>query len=111
MTRLCRPGTGLFPTPKEIALSCTCPDRATMCKHVAAVLYGIGARLDHEPALLFTLRQVKEAELIARAGSGARLGRKRASPLTGRRIEDESALSGIFGLDIAPPQKRRRQKA
>ena len=59
-------GDGLFPAPDEIKLSCSCPDWAAMCKHVAAVLYGVGARLDAEPELLFTLRGVDPAELIAR---------------------------------------------
>ena len=69
MTRLCADGTGLFPSPREIAFDCSCPDGAYMCKHVAAVLYGVGARLDREPGLLFTLRQVDEQDLIATAGS------------------------------------------
>jgi len=68
MERITRPGTGLFPSPKEIAFSCSCPDSAAMCKHVAATLYGIGARLDVEPELLFGLRKVDAKELIARAG-------------------------------------------
>ncbi|PKN04802.1 MAG: hypothetical protein CVU74_05075, partial [Deltaproteobacteria bacterium HGW-Deltaproteobacteria-9] len=58
MTRICQPTTGLFPAPRDIQLDCSCPDWATMCKHVAAVLYGVGARLDAQPELLFTLRQV-----------------------------------------------------
>ena len=58
MARLCRQGTGLFPTPREIEMSCSCPDSAALCKHLAAVLYGIGVRLDRVPALLFTLRKV-----------------------------------------------------
>ena len=49
MERICQPGTGLFPSPKEITFDCSCPDWATMCKHVAAVLYGVGARLDQQP--------------------------------------------------------------
>jgi uncharacterized Zn finger protein len=49
MARICRPETGLFPSPKEIAFACSCPDWAAMCKHVAAVLYGVGARLDQKP--------------------------------------------------------------
>lgn len=49
---------GLFPTPKEISFSCSCPDWALMCKHVAAALYGIGARLDTQPALFFELRGI-----------------------------------------------------
>jgi uncharacterized Zn finger protein len=32
-----------------------------MCKHVAAVLYGIGARIDERPELLFLLRSVVPA--------------------------------------------------
>ena len=69
MTRLCEEKTGLFPSPKDILFTCSCPDWASMCKHVAAVLYGIGARLDHEPELLFTLRKVDQQDLIANAGS------------------------------------------
>jgi uncharacterized Zn finger protein len=57
MERICREKTGLFPSPKEIQLSCSCPDWAFMYKHIAAVLYGIGARLDKEPELLFRLHQ------------------------------------------------------
>ena len=49
MTRICRQKTGLFPSPSEIKFTCSCPDWASMCKHVAAVLYGIGARLDTSP--------------------------------------------------------------
>lgn len=56
---------GLFPRPEEISLQCDCPDWAVMCKHVAAVLYGVGHRLDQEPELLFTLRGVEARELIA----------------------------------------------
>ena len=52
------PEDGLFPLSKEIKFDCDCPDWARMCKHVAAVLYGIGARLDQDPALLFRLRGV-----------------------------------------------------
>jgi len=68
MDRVCRKGDGLFPSPGEINLSCSCPDWADMCKHVAAALYGIGARLDEKPQLLFVLRGVDENELIANAG-------------------------------------------
>src|SRR5215211_5922980 len=67
MDRVCREGDGLFPGPSEIKLSCSCPDWADMCKHVAAVLYGVGARLDQQPELLFVLRGADEAELLAGA--------------------------------------------
>src|SRR3954451_7575303 len=62
---------GLFPKPRQIKMSCSCPDWAGMCKHVAAVMYGIGARLDHQPELFFVMRQVDHLELIAEAGAGA----------------------------------------
>src|SRR5713101_3308804 len=70
MERICEEKTGLFPAPSEIEFSCSCPDYASMCKHVAAVLYGIGARFDERPELLFKLRRVDEKELIAKAGHG-----------------------------------------
>src|SRR5215475_7098744 len=68
MERLCQQKTGLFPTPAEIKFSCSCPDSARMCKHIAAALYGIGARLDKQPELLFTLREVNQEDLITHAG-------------------------------------------
>ena len=55
---------GLFPTPREIAFSCSCPDWAVMCKHVAAALYGVGARLDEDPLLFFTLRGIDAARFV-----------------------------------------------
>ena len=73
MERICREGQGLFPSPKEIQLSCSCPDYADMCKHVAAVLYGVGARFDHQPELLFRLRGVDENDLILSAGTSVPL--------------------------------------
>ena len=67
-----QPKTGLFPSPKEIEFACTCPDWASMCKHTAATLYGIGARLDEDPTLFFTLRGVAMADLIKGPVSGKR---------------------------------------
>ena len=69
MERICRQGHGLFPEPKEIRFACSCPDYASMCKHVAAVLYGVGARLDQQPELLFRLRAVDEKDLLAASTS------------------------------------------
>jgi hypothetical protein len=97
MERITRPGTGLFPSPTEIAFSCSCPDSAAMCKHVAATLYGIGARLDMVPELLFALRKVDAKELIARAGEGGTPVQK--LPGAGR-ILDSSKLADVFGLDF-----------
>jgi uncharacterized Zn finger protein len=96
MERITRPGTGLFPSPKEISFRCSCPDSAAMCKHVAATLYGIGARLDAEPELLFVLRKVDAKELIARAGeSGAPVQKLPGAD----RILDSSKLAAVFGID------------
>ena len=60
---------GMFPAPREISLDCSCPDSAGMCKHIAAVMYGVGARLDEKPELFFKLRQVDHLELIEQAGN------------------------------------------
>jgi len=98
MERICQQRTGLFPSPDEIRLSCSCPDWASMCKHVAAVLYGIGARLDERPELLFKLREVDEKELIARAGTGLPLAKK--APAAAKVLAG-SDLSEIFGLEMA----------
>jgi uncharacterized Zn finger protein len=103
MTRLCAEKTGLFPSPKEILFACSCPDRASMCKHVAAVLYGIGARLDHQPELLFTLRKVDRQDLITTAGSD--LSKKRKQP-AGAKVLASDDLSGMFGIEMAPTTPR-----
>jgi uncharacterized Zn finger protein len=99
MERICQQKTGLFPSPGEIELSCSCPDWADMCKHVAAVLYGVGARLDLQPELLFRLREVDEKELIASAGLGLSLSTRR--PAAAKVLSDEEDLSALFGLDMA----------
>jgi len=104
--------SGLFPKPSEIQMDCSCPDSATMCKHVAAVMYGVGARLDHEPELLFALRNTNHADLIAQAADFdvTRKG-------SGRKIIADDALAGVFGIELDPspqtgPQgaKPRRRK-
>ncbi|MBK9364598.1 MAG: SWIM zinc finger family protein [Rubrivivax sp.] len=95
MDRLCRQGDGLFPAPKDIRFDCSCPDSATLCKHVAAVLYGVGARLDSQPELLFTLRQVDPAELLSKAGSGVV-----TAPAAGERTLADDDLGALFGLEM-----------
>jgi hypothetical protein len=103
MERVCREGAGLFPTPKEIAFDCSCLDWASMCKHVAAVLYGIGVRFDDDPEILFRLRQVSAAELVAGAGRGLALGGR--GPVASKILADDQVVE-VFGVqlgDIAPP--------
>ncbi len=122
MERVCHPTRGLFPSSGEIKLSCSCPDWADMCKHVAAVLYGVGARLDEQPELLFRLRQVDEKELITHVEkelSSAKSGQERRPS----KVLASEDLAGMFGLDIrqedavpssaaAPkPAKQARRKA
>jgi uncharacterized Zn finger protein len=97
MERICREKTGLFPSPKEIQFSCSCPDWASMCKHIAAVLYGIGARLDRQPKLLFRLHKLDENELITHAGADLHLTKKAAVP---RNVLRSDNLSELFGLDM-----------
>jgi uncharacterized Zn finger protein len=110
MERICRQGTGLFPSPREIRLSCSCPDGAYMCKHVAAVLYGIGARLDSSPELLFKLHKVEAGDLIASAGDTLPLAKR--APDQAKILEAD--LGGIFGLELATfegeaaPEKGRK---
>jgi uncharacterized Zn finger protein len=92
---------GLFPMPREIALSCSCPDWADMCKHVAAVLYGVGARLDLQPDMLFSLRGVDHLDLIGKAAEGGAMLRGRATGAAeSRRVLADADLSSMFGIEI-----------
>lgn len=102
MQIITHPEKGLFPNPKEIKLSCSCPDWAEMCKHVAAVLYGIGARLDEYPEELFLLRQADHLELLAKA-SVANLKTKVDSK---QQSIADSDLSSLFGIDIEEAPKK-----
>jgi uncharacterized Zn finger protein len=99
MERVCSKGDGLFPAPQEIKLSCSCPDWADMCKHVAAALYGVGARLDEKPELLFVLRNVDQNELLA--GAGRDLSFTQAK--SGAKVIDDSDVAALFGLEMAEP--------
>jgi len=100
MTHVTDRDQGLFPSPNEIELECSCPDWADMCKHIAAVLYGVGARLDEKPDLLFLLRGVDHTELI-NTDSAKAVTSKASS--TGRIRLEGAALSDVFGIDLAVP--------
>jgi len=106
MDRVCRQGDGLFPKPADIRFSCSCPDSALMCKHVAAALYGAGARLDAEPELLFRLRAVDAGEIFANLDAALPASRSGGAAT---RL-DAGDLSDIFGIDLAasaPPLKSK----
>ncbi len=93
-------GSGLFPKPQEINFDCSCPDWASMCKHIAAALYGIGCRLDEDPSLFFTLREVKMDDLISEvAKDKSKSMLSRAKKKTSRVIDD-SDVSKMFGIDM-----------
>ena len=117
MKRLTRRPDGLFPGPKEINMECSCPDWAGLCKHLAAVLYGVGAHLDKRPELLFLLRDVDHIELIGEAVSADNLSTALGEPSTELAGEDLGAMFGI-DLDVSsnstavdkPPKKRRTTK-
>ena len=97
MERLCRQDTGLFPRPSEIRFTCSCSDYASMCKHIAAVLYGVGARLDESPELLFRLRAVDETELLSDLGSALPDTRTKRDTAQTLVVDD---LAALFGLDM-----------
>ena len=108
MERMCEPGTGLFPLASEIKFSCSCPDGARMCKHVAATLYGIGARLDDAPELLFCLRDVDHKELVSEISKS--LPQTGSSAPSSKILEDED-MAAMFGLDlVTPPPKNTGPK-
>jgi uncharacterized Zn finger protein len=92
-------GGGLFPKPAEIKMKCSCPDWAGMCKHVAAVMYGVGARLDDKPELLFLLRKVDHLELIAGAVGAAPVAE--AGKSRGKKTIAVGDLADVFGIELA----------
>jgi uncharacterized Zn finger protein len=98
MERICAPKTGLFPMPKEITMACSCPDYAGLCKHVAAVLYGVGARLEQQPEMLFSLRGVDAKDLIAQVGAARLSTRKKG--VGKARVLDSDELGDVFGLEM-----------
>lgn len=106
MRRLTQAEGGLFPHKKEISMKCSCPDYAGVCKHIAATFYGVAARLDRQPELLFKLRNVDHLELIGQATAAANLDRAFGSG-SGNTIAD-SELGSIFGIELekATPSQR-----
>jgi len=93
-------GSGLFPSPKEIEFKCSCPDWAYMCKHVAAVLYGIGTRLDEDPSLFFVLRKMKVDDLITQAVRDKSERLLRQAKKKTSRVIDDADLGDVFGIHL-----------
>jgi uncharacterized Zn finger protein len=98
MQRLTQRAGGLFPQPKEIQMKCSCPDWAGMCKHVAATLYAVGARLDAAPELLFTLRNVDHLDLIGHAVNADNLDQALQGQ-SGASLQGAD-LGEVFGIEL-----------
>ncbi len=116
MKRLTAPKVGMFPQPKEIKLRCSCPDSAGLCKHLAAVMDGIGNRLDTDPELLFMLRGVDKTELVSEAVSSSQLTDSLTSTSKSKsknEVISEDDLSSLFGIDLveATPSTESATKA
>ena len=97
---MCEHDKGLFPEPREIEFTCSCPDWASMCKHVAATLYGVGARLDERPELLFVLRGADHHALVGEAAV-ATVNAATALPV-GAKLLGDAAVADIFGITVEP---------
>jgi uncharacterized Zn finger protein len=95
--------TGMFPAPREIKFSCSCPDWASMCKHVAAVLYGVGARLDEDPKLFFRLRDADISKLIKQTVMDKTKKLLEKAARKSSRIIEDTDLSTVFGIDFDEP--------
>ena len=91
-------GEGLFPSPKEIHFKCNCPDSASMCKHIGAVLYGIGNRLDKDPLLFFKLRGIKFEDLIKKSVEEKMKSMLANAQAKTKRVIDDVDLEGLFGI-------------
>jgi uncharacterized Zn finger protein len=104
-----RKETGLFPAPAEIDLNCSCPDWADMCKHVAAVLYGVGARLDETPELLFTLRGADHRELVSQASAVETLTAGSGKDAAPTLAEDD--VAAVFGIELEEEAEKPNKAA
>lgn len=90
--------SGLFPNPREIHFTCSCPGWASMCKHVAAVLYGIGNRLDHDPLLFFAMRGIDVSDFIQRSVKDKLSSMLKNADTHSHRIIDDQSVEELFGV-------------
>jgi uncharacterized Zn finger protein len=93
-------GAGLFPSPRDIHFDCSCPDWASMCKHVAAALYGVGARFDEDPSLFFRLRGITMDELITQTVADTTQTLLRKAERQSANVLDEVDLGDVFGIQL-----------
>lgn len=89
---------GIFPSPKEIHFKCTCPDSARMCKHIAAVLYGVGSKLDEDPILFFKLRAIDFEELLKKSIEDKMQSMLKNSDKKSERVIANEEIFGLFGV-------------
>jgi uncharacterized Zn finger protein len=104
---------GIFPSPDEIEFDCSCPDWATMCKHIAATLYGVGVRLDQNPGLFFTLRGINMDDLVTQAIQkevDQLIQKSKSKPEKSKRIILEADLSSTFGIDFDDAPRPENKK-
>jgi uncharacterized Zn finger protein len=104
-------GSGLFPKPSEINFDCSCPDWASMCKHVATALYGIGSRLDEDPSLFFTLRKLKMDDLVSEVAKDISKNMLSKAKKKISRVIDDSDVSKMFGIDMDEETEPVRKKS
>jgi uncharacterized Zn finger protein len=97
-------GLPLFPSSrKDLFTSCSCPDPANPCKHIAAVHYLLGERFDQDPFLLFELRGRSQQEVAAalrkRRSAGLDAVAEERAPYVIHRIEQVEAPALAERLD------------
>lgn len=93
-------GAGLFPSPREIHFDCSCPDWASMCKHVAAALYGVGARFDEDPSLFFALRGITMDDIITQTVADTTQTLLRKAEHQRANVLDNVDLGDVFGIRL-----------
>ena len=93
-------GAGLFPSPRDIHFDCSCPDWASMCKHVAAALYGVGARFDEDPSLFFALRGITMDDIITQTVADTTQTLLRKAEHQSANVLDDVDLGDVFGIRL-----------
>ena len=103
---------GIFPTLREISFDCSCPDWASMCKHVSAALYALGSRLDKEISLFFQLRGVDIQDLVQSVVQSESTHLQQIVPTHSAETLElaDSKLAQLFNIKLSVPPKKKRQR-